>query len=372
MLSAAKEEIVPLLAALPLSRNSHPGHQLPTVLLYPATGFTNSNTTTALAASLYDESRSSQSTGQERDGELVPNADFFNARYFMGVLGNFTSPDPGNAGADLYHPQSWNAYAYVLGNPLGSVDPSGMSLCPTSTPGSIVCVQNDPTPASGNPDFATSTLPYSFINDWISFLNYALMQLSGGGGGGGGAVGNRATVTSTPLSAPSKTGNVFSCASEAAANVSIAGALQRFGIGTSGVGGFATNALGGNAFSGLTDLVQSFGSGEAGGHNVFYNMGQGVAAGPTQGFGAAFGKSIEGTPWGSGPVDVASTALAAGGMRVITGAGRTIQTINGAVRLGTVLGEGAEYGSGIGEAKLAYDAVSYFGAWVGCATGVIH
>lgn len=27
---------------------------------------------------------------------------------------------------------------------------------------------------------------------------------------------------------------------------------------------------------------------------MFYNMGQGVAAGPTQGFGAAFGKSIKG------------------------------------------------------------------------------
>jgi len=133
-----------------------------------------------------------------------------------------------------------------------------------------------------------------------------------------------------------------------------------------------TNALGGNAFSGLTDLVQSFGSGEAGGHSVFYNMGQGVAAGPTQGFGAAFGKSIEGTPWGSGPVDVASTALAAGGMRAITGAGRTIQTINGAVKLGTVLGEGAEYGSGVGEAKLAYDFMTWAGSLAGCAAGIIQ
>jgi len=26
-------------------------------------------------------------TGQERDGEMTPNVDFFNARYFMGVLG---------------------------------------------------------------------------------------------------------------------------------------------------------------------------------------------------------------------------------------------------------------------------------------------
>jgi hypothetical protein len=179
-------------------------------------------------------------------------------------------------------------------------------------------------------------------------------------------------MPSEPTTYPPKNGNVFSCASEFASKYSAAGALQRFGIGTKGVGGFITNALGGNAFSGATDLIQSFGSGEAGGHNVFYNMAQGVATGPTQGFGAAFGKSIEGTPWASGPVDVASTALAAGGMKVVTGAGRTIQTINGAVKLGTVLGEGVEYGSGIGEAKLAYDAATYFGAWVGCATGVIR
>jgi hypothetical protein len=79
---------------------------------------------------------------------------------------------------------------------------------------------------------------------------------------------------------PPNNGSVFSCASEFASKYSIAGGLQRFGIGTKGVGGFITNALGGNAFSGATDLIQSFGSGEAGGHNVFYNMGQGVAAGP--------------------------------------------------------------------------------------------
>lgn len=68
----------------------------------------------------------------------------------------------------------------------------------------------------------------------------------------------------------------------------------------SGVSGFVTNALGGNAFSGATDLIQSFGSGEAGGHSVFYHMGQGVAAGPTLGFGAAFGQRLEGTPFQPG------------------------------------------------------------------------
>lgn len=38
--------------------------------------------------------------------------DYFNARYFSGALGRFTSPDPGNAGVDITNPQTWNAYAY--------------------------------------------------------------------------------------------------------------------------------------------------------------------------------------------------------------------------------------------------------------------
>ena len=155
------------------------------------------------------------------------------------------------------------------------------------------------------------------------------------------------------------------------AKVSIAGGLQALGIGTSGVGGFITNALRGNAFSGATDLVQSIATGEGGGNSVFYNMAQGVAAGPTQGFGSAFGNSIEGTPWASGPADVATTAIVANAQNIVTGAGETIQTLNGAVQLGSVLGEAAEWASGVGLAKLGYDALSYGTGLVGCKLGVI-
>jgi hypothetical protein len=41
-------------------------------------------------------------------------------------LGRFMTPDPANAGASLDTPQSWNAYSYVLNNPLNYIDPSGM------------------------------------------------------------------------------------------------------------------------------------------------------------------------------------------------------------------------------------------------------
>jgi len=65
-------------------------------------------------------------TGQERDGESM--LDFFQARYFTGAQGRFLSPDPGNAGASLADPQSWNGYAYVSNNPLTFTDPTGLGI----------------------------------------------------------------------------------------------------------------------------------------------------------------------------------------------------------------------------------------------------
>lgn len=139
------------------------------------------------------------------------------------------------------------------------------------------------------------------------------------------------------------------------------------GIGTSGVGGFITNAFGGNVFSGATDLIQSFGSGEGGGHNVFYNMGQGIVAGPTQGFGAAFGGSIEGTPWASDPADVATGAILTGVNSGLNAGGGIVTLAGEASTAGLTAGE---YASRVGEIKLGYDAVTYAGALVGCKVGI--
>jgi RHS repeat-associated protein len=58
-------------------------------------------------------------TGKERDPES--GLDNFEARYYGSSLGRFMSPDPDNAGADLLAPQSWNAYSYVLNNPLNAI-----------------------------------------------------------------------------------------------------------------------------------------------------------------------------------------------------------------------------------------------------------
>ena len=62
-------------------------------------------------------------TGKERDNES--GLDYFQARYFRGAGGRFTSVDPENAGADPVDPQSWNGYSYVLNMPLNLIDPTG-------------------------------------------------------------------------------------------------------------------------------------------------------------------------------------------------------------------------------------------------------
>jgi RHS repeat-associated protein len=62
----------------------------------------------------------------ERDDET--GLDFAQARYYQNRLGRFTSVDPENAGAEAEDPQTWNAYAYALNNPLRYSDPDGLKV----------------------------------------------------------------------------------------------------------------------------------------------------------------------------------------------------------------------------------------------------
>jgi RHS repeat-associated protein len=83
-----------------------------------------SNTASGMPVCLWRNGIRSRSSGKERDAET--GLDYFGARYYSGAQGRFTSSDPGNAGASLDDPQSWNAYAYSHNNPLNYTDPTGM------------------------------------------------------------------------------------------------------------------------------------------------------------------------------------------------------------------------------------------------------
>jgi RHS repeat-associated protein len=262
-------------------------------------------------------------------------------REYHPVQGRWISPDPAGLGAvDMTNPQTWNRYAYVGNNPTGAVDPLGLWLSD---------VFNRPrwyywtslSLLSYSVEEATR-FPYIYINpkcECITDMGFidifphasALNMLT-----------VPTLISLPPGGGEPKKKNLMTCASEGATKVSLANALHYVPGLKTGVGGFVSDAIGGNAFSGASDLIQSIATGEGGGHNVFYNMGLAVVAGPTQGFAPVLGKSIEGTPWTSGPID----ALMA-----------------------TTFGEAA---SGIGDVKLGYDAVTYFGAIVGCASGVIE
>ena len=121
-------------------------------------------------------------TGQARDAEI--GLDYFQARYYGAAFGRFTSPDPGNAGADLSNPQSWNGYAYVGNNPLNSTDPTGFDPIkdpppiPVSCPGCTVPVDG------GSPDWVYL---WWFYGGPSNGLAWGSRPPESGGNTGGGA-----------------------------------------------------------------------------------------------------------------------------------------------------------------------------------------
>ena len=74
-------------------------------------------------------------TGKERDNES--GLDYFQARYYSGAQGRFTSADPlvvprlqledeNQFAAFINNPQNWNRYVYARNNPLRNIDPDGL------------------------------------------------------------------------------------------------------------------------------------------------------------------------------------------------------------------------------------------------------
>ena len=275
-------------------------------------------------------------------------------------MGRFSSPDPsGLYFADPTNPQSLNLYNYARNNPLKLIDPSGLTPCDygssdqggedyedADTDGE--CTANGGTPidysetvnvnANGSGDFSLSTVEG----------------------------GSSTLIQTSQFDAPN---NVFKCAANVATNHSIAGGLHTLGIGNNGgVGGFLTNTFGGNTFSGITNLVSTLGSSSSTDQQVLGQMGRAMLRGPLQGIPGSFVG--------------ASGALAAPGITSLVRGGvvgAAFNAANSSGSLTTLAGEasivantGAEFASGVGEAKFVLDAVTYGASLAACYAGVAH
>ena len=73
--------------------------------------------------------------------------DYASNRYYNNAYGRFMTPDPykGRAGGpgDPRNPQSWNRYAYTVGDPVNFYDPAGTDYCDPEDP-CIPCDPDDP------------------------------------------------------------------------------------------------------------------------------------------------------------------------------------------------------------------------------------
>jgi len=78
--------------------------------------------------------------------------DYAHNRYYSSQYGRFMTPDPSGDAWDPANPQSWNSYAYVLGDPINANDPGGLDCSSTQyyfngvyqgTIGNIIAAQSD-------------------------------------------------------------------------------------------------------------------------------------------------------------------------------------------------------------------------------------
>jgi uncharacterized protein RhaS with RHS repeats len=269
-------------------------------------------------------------------------------------MGRFISPDPSGLDyADQTNPQSLNLYSYVLNNPIALIDPTGLRWdCATATVG----VQVD---ANGNPSGGTSSSPSCrWVGDTldgnaaldVDLSSFQPMVTMGNLTPGQTFTGDFVTAAKYVPMKP----KLLDCASDFAHKTSIAGPLQAHGIGTAGAGKFVTDALAGNAFAGLVDAIRN------GPSIVDFLMG-----------GTHMGVGGNG-PMQKGVAGVAQDAAVAGAWSSITGAGQTVQGLNGASSLASTGVSASKFANIVGAIKLSYDAGSYGAGALGCLTGVVR
>jgi RHS repeat-associated protein len=133
----------------------HPGFQLPAAAFQPGFGFAISNTATEFDAPSYENRSGPLCSGYYRDSET--GLDYAKARYHQPGMGRFLSADPYMASAGPSDPGSWNRYAYVNGDPVNFMDPTGTTMCNPDnvhcTDPGLGCDPMDPTCGCGPDEF---------------------------------------------------------------------------------------------------------------------------------------------------------------------------------------------------------------------------
>ncbi len=127
-----------------------------------------------------------------RDSES--SLDYAGNRYYDNVTGRFMTADPYGGSGVAGNPQSWNRYAYVLGDPVGGNDPWGLIVNVPGQPGGAGLTMgwgSTSCPSFGDPlfdffDFGNGGGVYGSQGGGCSqFGGYFPIFLFGGGGGGG-------------------------------------------------------------------------------------------------------------------------------------------------------------------------------------------
>lgn len=80
----------------------------------------------------YGEERGTSADGREKFGTYTrdsPSQDYADQRYYGVGTGRFNVPDPYRASGGAAVPQSWNRYAYTMGDPINGIDPRGRQTC---------------------------------------------------------------------------------------------------------------------------------------------------------------------------------------------------------------------------------------------------
>jgi len=162
--------------------------------------------------------------------------------------------------------------------------------------------------------------------------------------------------------------NPFKCAATNASKVSFASLT---GLGSvDGVTGFAANALGGNTFSGVTNLLTTLGSADSTDQQVLTQMVSAELRGPLQGILASlFGVT---GPAAVNPAGMLGSAMLGNAFDAVTGADSSIISLSGGASLASTAMTGAEFATGFGEAKFIYDGLTYFGSLGLCAAGALN